>query len=1163
MKKKRVLAIFMAIVMVFCYIPVTSFADATTLSDSAFMDMPSEGFWSTQALNAAVNNGLINGFTEKDGTYIKPNDPLTRAQIATIVNRAFGANDIASLSGNSDVPVSAWYYKDMQKSVKMGTMKLDTNMRPNDNITRQEAFTILGRALKMDNGSKNDIASFNDASQVADWAAPAMGAMVKAGYIKGDNNLLNPKAKMTRAQFAVVMDNAIKQYITKPGTVTEVASGNIMINVAGVTLENVTIRGDLIIGDGIGNGTVNLNNAKIIGRLVVRGERIDSVIVSGDTIIEEDPIGEKENPLIHGKIVATEINAGQTLAESTLSGTFKNSLGEVVDGKLSWATPKTIVAETGGFAWIFTPTDTTIYNVITGTVTVTAIATIVLTPITPIAEFAGGNGTISDPYKVANTKQLDNVRNYLDKNFIQTADIDLSYTPGDTDGGWNPIGNESKQFTGSYNGDVYKIIGLTMAKPSGKCLGLFGATGSNAKLINIGLIDVRINGKEVVGGLVGRNYGTIERCYVSSDFIYVNNSVVGGLVGQNEGTISKSYASIMVEGKDGVGGLAGRNYGTINNSYATGSVKGSGIFIGGLVGWNKDAIIDSCYSSGLVTGITGDIGGLTGKSSGTIKNSYYDSVIAEQSDTGKGEGKLSAHMTTKSNFVDWDFENTWAIKTKPGSYPYLQWQTGNIPYIPSGFAGGSGTEEDPYQVANAKQLNNVRNHLNKHFIQTAAIDLGVAPWNTGYGWFSIGQYYSGSFSGSYNGDNYYIYGLTINSAPETGWAGLFGDVNESAKLSNIALMNVKISGESYVGALVSSNQGNIDSCYVTGSIKGKKDVGGLVGYNYGTIERSYSTAAVTGGFGFTGGLVGLNRIEGIIKNCDASGHVIGVDNVGGLVGLNYGTLDNNFSKGSVTGNEFVGGLVGDNIGNINGCYATGAVTGTSNHIGGLAGRGNRVLGPTGGKWSVISECYATGSVTGVDTVGGLVGFDYGEIEKCYATGSVKGCNKIGGLAGEKCRMGSRYSLISECFAMGSVTGLDKVGGLVGYSECILKNTYATGSVTGVNYIGGLVGYGDLNSFIDYSYATGLVKATNTSGKTYVAGIIGYNGGNTTKCYYDKETTKCSDTGKGAPKKTAEMNTEKTFDTWDFNDIWSIQTSPSSYPYLKWQGKKIFQLLNYK
>jgi|LSQX01.2.fsa_nt_gb hypothetical protein len=257
----------------------------------SFKDMPEDEFWSTSALKAAINNGLINGFQENNNIYIKPNDSITRAQIATIVNRAFGANEIATLSGNNDMSPSAWYYKDMQKAVKMGTMKLDAKMRPNDNITRQEAFTILGRALKMEDGSKSDLAKFSDASQISDWAAPAMGAMVKAGYIKGDNNLLNPKANMTRAQFAVVMNNAIKDYITKATTVKKVLPGNIMINVAGVTLEDVTIYGDLIIGDGVGDGIVTLNNVIVKGNIIIRGGKIERDIpVEGNTFNEIEQI---------------------------------------------------------------------------------------------------------------------------------------------------------------------------------------------------------------------------------------------------------------------------------------------------------------------------------------------------------------------------------------------------------------------------------------------------------------------------------------------------------------------------------------------------------------------------------------------------------------------------------------------------------------------------------------------------------------------------------------------------------------------------------------------------------------------------------------------------------------------------------------------------------
>lgn len=202
MKTRKVLAIFMAIAMVFSYMPAMAFSGVSVDSpgvtvetrnafvetveeiESDFEDMPIEGFWSTKALKAAVNNGLLNGFVEKNGIFIKPDDSLTRAQMATIVNRGFGAVELASLMGVTDVSADAWYSLEIQKAVKMGTLKLDKLMRPDDTITRQEAFTVLGRALKMNNGIQGDLASFNDASLVASWAIPGMGAMVKAGYIQ-------------------------------------------------------------------------------------------------------------------------------------------------------------------------------------------------------------------------------------------------------------------------------------------------------------------------------------------------------------------------------------------------------------------------------------------------------------------------------------------------------------------------------------------------------------------------------------------------------------------------------------------------------------------------------------------------------------------------------------------------------------------------------------------------------------------------------------------------------------------------------------------------------------------------------------------------------------------------------------------------------------------
>lgn len=288
---KKILAIFMVLAMVLCYTPMTAFGSGdgdpvpiSTPIESAFKDMPTEGSWSRAALDKAVANGLLEGFVEKSGTYIKPSNPLTRAQMATIVNRAFGAEGKAVLTGVGDVRAGLWYTEEMQKAVKMGTMKLDSKMRPNDTITRQEAFTVLARAFKMTDGTAANLAQFEDGSEVASWAIESLGALVKAGYVQGSDNKLEPLAKMTRAQFAVVMDNMIKNYINKAGTVTDVAKGNVMINVPDVILEGLTITGDLIIGDGVGDGNVNLENVIVKGNLIARGGGVDSIVISGGSV---------------------------------------------------------------------------------------------------------------------------------------------------------------------------------------------------------------------------------------------------------------------------------------------------------------------------------------------------------------------------------------------------------------------------------------------------------------------------------------------------------------------------------------------------------------------------------------------------------------------------------------------------------------------------------------------------------------------------------------------------------------------------------------------------------------------------------------------------------------------------------------------------------------
>lgn len=256
----------------------------TAAPEGGFADMPDN--WSTAALNKAVGNGLLMGYTDGDQTLIKPDNPLTRAELAAVVNRAFASTSEADISNVTDVAGTAWYAGDMAKAVKMGTFALDTKMRPDDKITRQEAFAVLARAFKL-TGTDADykaLGKFTDKADIAAWALKDLDGLAAAGYVQGSAGKLNPKANITRAEFAVVMDNLVKQYIDEAGTVTEVvAAGNVMVRVAGVTLKDVTVKGDLIIADGVGEGDVTLDSVTVEGRTVVRGGGENSIIIKGNS----------------------------------------------------------------------------------------------------------------------------------------------------------------------------------------------------------------------------------------------------------------------------------------------------------------------------------------------------------------------------------------------------------------------------------------------------------------------------------------------------------------------------------------------------------------------------------------------------------------------------------------------------------------------------------------------------------------------------------------------------------------------------------------------------------------------------------------------------------------------------------------------------------------
>ena len=274
--KRKLLSLLVTFSLVLSLLPIGAMAQT-----SGFSDMPAEGYWSYAALSAAVENGLLEG----SNGMLKPEQSLTRAQLAAILVRAFGAQDKAGISAYADVGASDWFYDDIARAVHMGALQGNNGaMRPNDPVTRQEAFLILARAFKLADADPEDLAEFSDYEQTADWAAPALAAMVGEGYVQGSGGKLNPVSTISRAEFAQVMYNLVSVYLSAEGSYTDSVEGNVVINASGVTLRDMTITGDLIIGDGVGNGDVTLDGVTVEGRVVVRagGENSIHIINSSD-----------------------------------------------------------------------------------------------------------------------------------------------------------------------------------------------------------------------------------------------------------------------------------------------------------------------------------------------------------------------------------------------------------------------------------------------------------------------------------------------------------------------------------------------------------------------------------------------------------------------------------------------------------------------------------------------------------------------------------------------------------------------------------------------------------------------------------------------------------------------------------------------------------------
>lgn len=663
-------------------------------------------------------------------------------------------------------------------------------------------------------------------------------------------------------------------------------------------------------------------------------------------------------------------------------------------------------------------------------------------------EFAGGTGEAADPYLIATAEQLIGIGNdaeLLGKYFRLTDDIDLDPNqPGGQIFGLaviasteNPYNARRPKFTGRLYGDGHTVRHLTIDSNDGEYLGLFGYIGSGGRVYDLNLKAVDIRGHARTGALAGYSEGSMVNCSVSGSIAGGDYSRwLGGLIGINAGTLSGCHVEVTVTGGDSssmLGGLAGWHEGRILNCATSGSVSGGdeAFQLGGLVGRSlagmiEDSTTDTAVSAGArswaLGGLVGradsdsfllrgtatgavtagqashDLGGLAGQhwygtisychatgpvaagqnghtlgglvgacAGGRIFASYATGAISGQAGSRllgglSGQVQTAAVVTecyaTGSLLVDdepygrggfvgriagpqdariercfWDTETSGAAASAAGQGLTTAQMQDTQTYLAAGWDLSGSRAEGAADIWRLPPEGG-------YPVLTAVSDPNAIPVLEGAGR-SFDPYLiatAADLGAMVHYDRFAWFelaadidlsGIVWTNAPLPVFAGVL-----DGRGHRITNLTVQGDGTSPAGLFGRIAEGawvfdlGLDDVAIEGA-DGASDLGGLAGVNAGTIVNCYVTGRVTSGATgrSLGGLVGSNR-QGTIGDCYATATVTGGTGsrqLGGLIGYNFlGTVVTCYAAGAVSGTDVTraGGLVGHNVDHalVGNCY---------------------------------------------------------------------------------------------------------------------------------------------------------------------------------------------------------------------------------------------------
>lgn len=684
-------------------------------------------------------------------------------------------------------------------------------------------------------------------------------------------------------------------------------------------------------------------------------------------------------------------------------------------------------------------------------------------------------------------------RNALSYNFVLKNDIDASgLVDANGNSTYNTIGGGKKAFTGTFDGDGHTIVGL-QAKG-----GIFGQLGSGAVVKNINIASSVFTGNNIgdsVGAVAAEN----------------NGGSISGISGYGN----------TIKGSGGyIGGLVGKNYGGISNSNDQSTViAGAGTVAGGIAGVNgtadKGGTIDNVQSnSAVTTGVlakdqyASNLGGIVGKNE-MLLNKYNINNVSAHGITGKTGNTQTSGGIVGTN--EGRISNAYNESIIHGSE--------NI----GGVAGKNVTQASNSKMAELNDVANAVEIIGDAGSQNVGGLVGMqdhATTNQGRNTGAItGCTNVGGMVGYNTADSYL---KNLENSPQATITGItnvggIAGVNEGeiSADNQLNLVNSgKIHGWENVGGIAGKNSGKIDNVnsninlYVIdeatrNALKGNTVItpnaqffGGVTGENVGIITNATNRARVDAEqASYVGGIVGKNTSEG--------------EKVGQLLGMG------NSNKGFVIGNNYVGGVIGKN---------EVAITGTAKDSVGIVNSGT-VIALAGGAGGIIGENSA--DITHV------IMKNEGEVHGNASADGTTEENGTGGIIGVNAHGAniSNSSLMNR--VNGNVSGVANVGGIIGINHGVItggrddKNNYykyqiynngtiqagsydaTNGTITayaGEN-IGGLLG--NNSGKLTAGYNTGVVKAGQSRN---VGGIAGTNSGTLDQVFNSVVTVTKTETG---------------------------------------------------